>query len=433
MWIVNGKRLALPDDVLGDLGVSYAIGQAGELTVGLTDTKGAMTRSPLADTGTSVVTADGSWQVAGLKQVNVGERAVAWDVRARSALARSLRKAKAEKAKGIRSTSWTASRVKAAGGQCFVQPSQRKADVDPSSDETVIDVIDGLAQDLGWAWCEYDGRVLFMDPHWAWTEQPSYLPMWGVTWASAATTDALELETDIDDDDTATLGTGSILLPHGYGSQMRPMHTVDLRGENLRGKRAGTWLVTDVSWIANRPEAGVSVSIARPRKGIPQKRSSGTGDTSLPGIDSGDLGSGEWIEGADRRWKYPTGWTRTPREYVRLALSKKNTPYQNNACLRWVSEICSGEAGRGGYYARYVWEKRPAGTPTTSSRTPPIGAIVVWDQESKGGHGGAAGHVGISLGGGNFISATSGRVQVLPIAGGWLNGYFGAMPPNFYT
>jgi hypothetical protein len=427
MWLVNGDRLALPDDVLGDITVAYGLGQAGEMTVALTDTKGQMTRSQLGLTGTSIVTGDGRWEVGGVKQTNLGQTAIAWDVRARSELARRLRKAKAEKAKGVRSTVWVANRAKAAGGKCWTQPSQRKATVDPGSDETVMDIIDALASDLGWSWTEWDGNVLFMDPWWAWTEQPAYLPMWGVTWADRADTDALELETDLDDDDTATFGTGALSLPYAYGRRLRPMHTVDLRGDNLKGKRAGTWLITGVGWTANRPEAPVSVSIARPRKGIPQKRS-GAGSTDLPSI--GDLGSGEWIEGKDRRW---LNCTRTPEEYVRWAVARNNTGYAEARCLRWVSEAASGGAGRGGLYARYVWEKRPPGTPTTSSRTPPIGAIVVWDQESKGGHGGVAGHIGISLGGGKFISATSGRVQILTISGGWLGGYFGAMAPNFYT
>jgi hypothetical protein len=427
MWLVNGDRLALPDDVLGDITVAYGLGQAGEMTVALTDTKGQMTRSQLGLTGTSIVTGDGRWEVGGVKQTNLGQTAIAWDVRARSELARRLRKAKAEKAKGVRSTVWVANRAKAAGGKCWTQPSQRKATVDPGSDETVMDIIDALASDLGWSWTEWDGNVLFMDPWWAWTEQPAYLPMWGVTWADRADTDALELETDLDDDDTATFGTGALSLPYAYGRRLRPMHTVDLRGDNLKGKRAGTWLITGVGWTANRPEAPVSVSIARPRKGIPQKRS-GAGSTDLPSI--GDLGSGEWIEGKDRRW---LNCTRTPEEYVRWAVARNNTGYAEARCLRWVSEAVSGGAGRGGLYARYVWEKRPPGTPTTSSRTPPIGAIVVWDQESKGGHGGVAGHIGISLGGGKFISATSGRVQILTISGGWLGGYFGAMAPNFYT
>ena len=427
MWLVNGDRLALPDDVLGDITVAYGLGQAGEMTVALTDTKGQMTRSQLGLTGTSIVTGDGRWEVGGVKQTNLGQTAIAWDVRARSELARRLRKAKAEKAKGVRSTVWVANRAKAAGGKCWTQPSQRKATVDPGSDETVMDIIDALASDLGWSWTEWDGNVLFMDPWWAWTEQPAYLPMWGVTWADRADTDALELETDLDDDDTATFGTGALSLPYAYGRRLRPMHTVDLRGDNLKGKRAGTWLITGVGWTANRPEAPVSVSIARPRKGIPQKRS-GAGSADLPSI--GDLGSGEWIEGKDRRW---LNCTRTPEEYVRWAVARNNTGYAEARCLRWVSEAVSGGAGRGGLYARYVWEKRPAGTPTTSSRTTPIGAIVVWDQESKGGHGGVAGHIGISLGGGKFISATSGRVQILTISGGWLGGYFGAMAPNFYT
>lgn len=429
MWMVNGQRMARPDKVLSDIVVSYSLGQVGEMTVSLTDTTGQMTRSPLASTGTELVTDDGGWEVGGLKQTNLGEDVVAWDVRARSQLARGLRRRKAKKAKKAKSVSLVRQEVQAAGGQCFAQPSQRTTDVNPGSDDTAINLIDTLAQDLGWSWTEYDGTVIFADPHWAWQSPPDWLPGWSVTWCERATTDALSLDTDIDSDDTATLGTGTLTLPHSYGRLLRPMHTVRLEGDRLKGARSGWWVVTDVSWVANRPEAPVAVGIARPRKGIPQARTGAGGvDVSLPAV--GDLGAGEWIDGKDRRW---LNCTRTPEEYVAWAVARNGSGYADARCLQWVSEAVSGEAGRGGYYARYVWEKRPAGTPTTSSFTPPIGAITVWDQESKGGHGGAAGHIGISLGGGRFISATSGRVQILSITGGWRSGYFGAMAPNFYT
>lgn len=428
MWIVNGDRFAMPDDVLGDIELAFGLGSVAEMTIGLTDTGGKMTRSPLANTGANITTEDGRWQVGGLKQANLGADAVDWQIRARSTLARALRKKQASKVRGIKSTQYVINRAKAAGGRALCQPSERKAKVDPGSDDTVQAVIDSLASDLGWSWAEYDGVLYFMDPHWAWTEQPDYLPMWGITWGDDPRTDALSLDTDLDDDDTATYGTGSLSVPLAYGRAMRPMHTVDLRG-SIKGKRSGTWLITEVGMTVNRPEVPVTVSIARPRKGIPQARSSaGGGSEGMPPI--GDLGDGEWIEGKDRVWP---NCTRTPEQYVRLAVSRNNTGYEVDRCLRWVSEMVSGSAGRGGAYARYVWEKRPAGTPTTTSTTPPIGAIVVWDQESKGGHGGVAGHIGISLGGGKFISATSGRVQVLTISGGWLGGYLGAMAPNFYT
>ena len=428
MWLINGKRMALPDDVLGDITYSFGLGQVAELGINLTDTKGVMTRSPLADLGTTIATTTGTWQAAGVRQANLGEDAVDWTIRARSALARELRKQQSKKIRNIKTVDWVTNSVKAAGGQAFCQPSGRKAKLDPGSDDTVTTVIDALASDLGWSWAEYGGKFYFMDPWWAWTQQPRYLPMWGVTWADRAETDLLSIETDIDDDDTATRGTGSLSLPYRYGRRMRPLHTVDLRGKRLGGKRQGEWLVTDVSWTDNRPELGVSVSIARPRKGIPQARTSGGGDGGLPPI--GDLGEGQWIDGADKRW---LNCTRTPRQYVAWAVARNGTGYADRRCLQWVSEAVSGAAGRGGMYARYVWEKRPAGTPTTSSRTPPIGAIVVWDQESKGGHGGVAGHIGISLGGGKFISATGGMVRVDRIEGGWAQGYFGAMAPNFYT
>lgn len=422
MWLVNGDRLALPDDVLGDITVAYGLGQAGEMTVALTDTKGQMTRSQLGLTGTSIVTGDGRWEVGGVKQTNLGQTAIAWDVRARSELARRLRKAKAEKAKGVRSTVWVANRAKAAGGKCWTQPSQRKATVDPGSDDTVMDIIDALASDLGWSWTEWDGNVLFMDPWWAWTEQPAYLPMWGVTWADRADTDALELETDLDDDDTATFGTGALSLPYAYGRRLRPMHTVDLRGDNLKGKRAGTWLITGVGWTANRPEAPVSVSIARPRKGIPQKRSgAGSATGSI-----GDLGDAQWIDGADRQWP---GCNRTPKQIVGFAVDqvRNGAGFRENGCLAWMSIAASGSTGLGGYSARYVWGYAPAGTPKSPGDTrPPAGAIVVWGRGAGGGHG----HIGVSIGSGRFISATGGRVQNLPIAG-FTGDYLGAMSPNF--
>jgi cell wall-associated NlpC family hydrolase len=93
-----------------------------------------------------------------------------------------------------------------------------------------------------------------------------------------------------------------------------------------------------------------------------------------------------------------------------------------------VSIAVSGSQGRGGLYAKYVWEKAPASAVKSPGDTsPPAGAIVVWGPPT----GGNAGHIGISIGGGKFISATGGRVQILSIAG--FGSYYGAMTPSFYV
>ena len=122
------------------------------------------------------------------------------------------------------------------------------------------------------------------------------------------------------------------------------------------------------------------------------------------------------------------GCTRSPRQYVAYARKQAaaGAGFRQNGCLAWVSIALSGREGLGGYYARYVWERAPASAVKSPGDTsPPIGAIVVWGPPTGGG----AGHVGISVGGGRFISATGGRVVELNIAG--FGSYYGAMTPSF--
>ena len=275
MLLISGKRMAGGvEKALGDVTVSFGLQQAAQMTLSITDLTGVMTRSELASTGTIISADNGRWQVGGMQVTNLGASTTSWTVRARSALARRLRKQQAKELTRVRAVDWIERTVKAAGGGAICQPSQRRTSLDPADDETVMDVIDALAQDLGWSWAEYGGRIVFMDPHWVWSEQPKSIPMWAVTWGSSPATDALSLDTDLDDDDSAALGTGNLTLPHGYGRRLRPLHIVDL-GKGLAGKRAGAWCVTNVDFVLNRPESPVSVQIARPRKGIPQARTGG--------------------------------------------------------------------------------------------------------------------------------------------------------------
>jgi cell wall-associated NlpC family hydrolase len=60
-----------------------------------------------------------------------------------------------------------------------------------------------------------------------------------------------------------------------------------------------------------------------------------------------------------------------------------------------------------------VWDEYPGASVRGSSTDAPVGALVVWRSPT----GGWAGHVGISIGGGQMINATGGVVKVSPIAG----------------
>ena len=66
---------------------------------------------------------------------------------------------------------------------------------------------------------------------------------------------------------------------------------------------------------------------------------------------------------------------------------------------------CVGHRGRGGDYARYVWEKAPASAVKVAGRHEPADRR---DRRVGRPTGGGAGHIGISVGGGGFISATGG-------------------------
>ncbi len=101
---------------------------------------------------------------------------------------------------------------------------------------------------------------------------------------------------------------------------------------------------------------------------------------------------------------------------------------QSGHCLRFVT-LAYGYTG--GYrYAYQVWTNAPASIRRPGDWNPPPGAVVVWS--NAGGLGGGAGHIGISIGGGDMISTSGSTVRIMPIRG---NGYvpdanyYGWMPP----
>lgn len=420
---ISGKKLGADvTKVLTSASVGYTLGQVAQLEVGLTDTAEMMAKHDLARWGTRLGTGGTEWEVGGLKQA-YRAAGIDWEVRAYSRLAKALRDNWWSKVSGVTSVEWVTSKARAAGGRAITGTSARKAKVDASDDQTVLDVIDALAQDLGWSWCEYDGQLLFMDPWWAWKNPGARLPVWGVTWGKDPATDAITLEADMSNEDDAAFGTGSLTLPAPAGEKIRPLHTVNL-GRGVKAPHAGLWVVTAANRDLLRAEATIDVEIARPRRGIPQDR---TSNTATAGTTTGTGGplvvQGQWIDGKDKVWP---GCTRTPEQYVAWAQGQERQGWPDRMCLAWVSTAVKGGQGAGGGRAVYAWQYAPAGTPKAPGDTnPPIGAIVVWAPPT----GGNAGHIGISIGGGRFISATGGRVVNLSIAG--FGNYLGAMAPNF--
>ena len=413
--LADGRRLADVTPAVGQTTLDFSVGSVAELTVNAVDT-GRLLPAGLLTTGTVLTYGGNPWQVAAVERDYRGEGVVCVFT-ARSRLARRLRNRMGpDTTKGITPAAWIGRHVKAAGGTALVQPGAKRRTIHQKRSESVLDIINTLSGDMGTEWIEWGNRLIVGTGWWALNGGPN-LPTWEVTVGGPSCL-SFSARTSLDDRDQAA--TASLTVPHELGVKLRPWHRVVIGGP-VDGDDRGVWLVQDVSYGLHASETP-TVGLYRPRKSaVVAKGSSSTGT----GGDT-TLGDGEWIDGADKVWP---PCTRTPRAYVQYALNHVGQSWRANGCLAWVSVAVSGTEGRGGEYARYVWEKRPANTPTTQSRTPPIGAIVVWN----GSHGGGAGHVGISIGGGRFISATGGSVRADSISGGWASGYYGAMAPRFWT
>ena len=101
---------------------------------------------------------------------------------------------------------------------------------------------------------------------------------------------------------------------------------------------------------------------------------------------------------------------------------------QSGHCLRFVT-LAFGYGG--GYeYAYMVWDGAPAAIRHPGDFNPPPGAVVVWS--NAGGLGGGAGHIGISIGGGQMLSTSDTTVRIMSIRNnGYVpdGNYLGWLPP----
>lgn len=419
----NGMRLSQITDAVGVISFNYQAGAVAELTIKAVDVGRVLSRGDLLREGTSLTYDGSAWQVAAVERDYLGgDIWLTFTVRSR--LARRLRNMTGpDKATDVTPAQWITSKVKKAGGTALVEPGARRRTIAQKRNESVLDVIGNLASDTGVEWVEFGNKVFVGTPWWAFQGNTN-LPTWNAfadgTVPDLSGLEVLGVNSRSSLDDRTNGAEASITVTAQGGSLVRPWHRVNLG----RADRAdnGIWLVRDVSFDTSGGAA--SISLQRPLKSSPKKGSQGVSD---PAVQGGDLGSldGDWIQGADKVWPR---CSRSPRQYVAWALARKGTGWAYNRCLAWVSTALSGGEGLGGLYARYAWENAPASAVKAKGDTnPPIGAIVVWRVTPSGNQ---AGHIGISIGGGQFISATGSQVVVLSIAS-FGGDYYGAMTPSF--
>ena len=424
--LASGMYLADITDAIGVTRWDFRVGAVSEFSFPAVDRNRQLSKRGLLREGVTLRWDGDAWQIAAVERDYKGED-IWLNFTARSRLARRLRnmtgKRSAEKSTP---QAFIGAAVKKAGGLALVEPGAGSMRIVQKRDESVLDVIASIASDTGVEWVEHGNTFFVGTPWWAFQGNTN-LPTWSVRTDGresgfGRSLSMLSLSSRSSLDDRRNAAEASMTVEAATGSQVRPWHRVDVSRADAEDN--GIWLVSDVTF--DETTGSADLSLQRPLKSSPKKASQGTSKVDGVG-DGGDLSSldGEWIQGADKVWPR---CTRTPRQYVAWARSQVGQGFGYNQCLAWVSIAVSGSQGRGGYYARYVWEKAPSSAVKSAGDTnPPIGAIVVWSAPTGGG----AGHIGISVGGGRFISATGGRVVELGIAG--FGSYYGAMTPSFYV
>lgn len=406
--LLDGRTLAEISDLFTTAGLDFQTSAAGELTVSAVDPSGMIPDRMLAK-GT-VLTVDGQrFRVAATERNYRGPsvRELTWT--AYSRLAGRLRADLGPSdVKGVTPAEWITQRARKAGGRAVVQPGARKRKIVQERGQSALAVVESLATDMNTAWVEHSNTLWVGTPWWALHTEGLGLPMWDVRYGSEP---VLGLTARTTDADRTEEGSATLRVDAGFARQVRPWHSVLLKG--VHPDDAGLWLVSSLGLSLSGRSEAVDITLSRPKRSVLKKSTDTGGEDSL-------VGEGQWIQDRDRVWP---GCARTPAQYVKRALAAVGSTYPDRKCLQWVSDMVGKTVG--GARAKYVWHNRPASAQTTTSRTPPIGAIVVWDSPT----GGIYGHVGISVGGGECISATGGRVVRRPI--GSFGNYLGAVTPDF--
>lgn len=262
LLLAGSKLRADLAQAVTSISLSYDVGSLAELTVTSQDPAGALARSDLGRTGTTVTFDGEPWQVGAVD----GDFAagIAWTFSCRSRLAKQLRRTyRVSAKKNVSPSDWIRQAAAAAGGTAVVRPSTKKTQITQAGGDqpqTELDVINSLAGDQDWQWVEYGNSLYVGHPHDA-LDGLFGLPTWPVTWKKQPATDALTLKLSLDDDDKESAGTGELTVPHDAGLRLRPWHRLQLAGA---GGFDGLWLVSGVE-ITRDGVTPVQVSITRPR------------------------------------------------------------------------------------------------------------------------------------------------------------------------
>lgn len=429
----GGLSLADVSDAVGVLSWDFGVGKVAEVTIPAVDVDRALLKRGLLAEGTTLTYDGAPYQVAAVERDYKGV-SVWLSVQARSRLARRLRNLTGPR-RWENATPQTVitSLVKRAGGVAVVEPGAKRRTVNQKRTVGALALIESLASDTGVEWVEFDGQVFVGTPWWAFQGKTG-LPTWGAAVDGSYTLARRDLEvtafsarSSLDDRGQEASASLSV-LPRG-GVRLRPWHRVEVQKADRADN--GVWLVTNVSFDEAKSSA-VSVTLSRPVKASPKKGSQGSPGGSAAGSDAPifDGGGGDWVANAD---KVPAGCARSPRAWVALAKSRVGDYYEPNRCARWVGDMTGWRPGNA--WAYYVRASRKS----PGDADPPIGSIVTWKPTGPGdgspdwsgaGHGSIWGHVGIAIGGGQFISATGGSVQIDSLRGwGVADGYFGASLP----
>lgn len=425
--LASGLYLADITDAIGVASWDFRVGAVSEFSFPAVDRNRKLSKRGLLREGVTLWWDGNVWQIAVVERDYNGDD-IWLNFTARSRLARRLRNMTGDGKAVKKETpqSFIGRAVKKAGGAALVEPGAGRVQIVQKRGESVLDVIANIASDTGVEWVEHGNKFYVGTPWWAFKEDLG-LPTWAAR-ADGTVTDigsnvlsVLTLSTRSSLDDRKNAAEAQLTVEAATGAKVRPWHKVNL--SRAADADDGLWLVSDVTF--DEVSGSADLSLVRPLKSSPKKGS--TQPANANNGNGGDLAAldGEWIQGADRVWPH---CSRTPRQYVAWAQSRVGTGWGYNRCLAWVSTAVSGGEGRGGLYAKYVWEKAPSSAIKSPGDTnPPIGAIVVWGPPT----GGNAGHIGISIGGGKMISAVGGSVRIDTIAG--FGSYYGAMTPSFYV
>lgn len=162
--------------------------------------------------------------------------------------------------KGTSPSQWVARRVRRAGGTAICQPSATRKHVAQKGGkeaETDLDVLQRLADDLGYSWIEQDGVVVFAARTWVVQTKPRgsrTLTRDTATFIAATFENTPDSDTD--------LATGTITVAQELGVKVKLWQVLTLKGFSIY---SGDWLVTGVSGERDTT-SDWSITVARPKK-----------------------------------------------------------------------------------------------------------------------------------------------------------------------